>query len=109
MLHKRRGVFTFLSEFDSFNLAFADAISAGQSTIAYENLPARSYFKNHGIEIIGAAIPVGTKFVGEARHNELLEDTMNKEPLFMEKMRREVQELLIENSKTENYMEEIYG
>ncbi len=47
----RSGVFTFLSNFDSFNLAAADAFSAGQFCLVRSNLPALRYLQDIGIQI----------------------------------------------------------
>lgn len=84
VFHLRNGLYAFLSKFDSFNLSAADALSAGQFCLLYENLPAVRYLKDLGIEIpqqmilnpnnIVEAIAICVDFVNKPEHVDELEN-----------------------------------
>ena len=84
IFNERNGTYVFLSNFDSFNLSAADALSAGQFCLLYENLPAVKYLQDLGVEIpqqmilnpnnIEKAIAMCKDFVNKPEHVDALEN-----------------------------------
>jgi hypothetical protein len=109
LFRQREGVYTFLSEFDSFNLALADCISSGQAIIVYKDLPALEFFTDLGVDVNATILP--KPVVSTAKENlvGLFERCSINPTQKLEKMREDIHEMLIAMSQDDNYMVNIYG
>ncbi len=104
----RDGTYAFLSEFDSFNLACADAFSSGQAVILYEDLPALSYFLENGIEIRAKVLPKSVRFEDSNVVINILESSQFSGYQELERMRGDIFQLLNDKTVFENFMIDVY-
>jgi len=109
LLKYRRGFFTFLSEFDSFNLACADALSSGQAAIVYEDLPALRYFQEKGVRIEAVILQKSIDLMDESQVLKIQQECQRIRPLQLEVMRNDINTILRKESIELNYMEKVYG
>jgi hypothetical protein len=109
LFQQRQGEFIFLSEFDSFNLAFADCMSSGQASIVYDNLPGLKYFTDNGVDIEAITLPKSTTLITKENLSEIFERCAINRAVKLEKMREDIQKMLLGKSQADNYMVGVYG